>query len=42
MSDLFNMDADTGMDFLEKKSTTNDGIYRPQPKNAKDKKTALR
>jgi hypothetical protein len=43
MNDLFNMDANTGMDFLEKKSsTTNDGIYRPQPKNAKDKKKGYR
>jgi hypothetical protein len=38
MQDLFNMSEDTGMDFLEKKTTTNDGIYRPSPKNAKDKK----
>lgn len=42
MEDLFNMDADTGMDFLEKKPVSNDGIYRPQPKNAKDKKKGYR
>jgi len=42
MGDLFNMDANTGMDFLEKKTTTNDGIYRPKPSIAKDKKKGYR
>lgn len=42
--DLFKpMDADDGMDFLDKKTTVNnDGIYRPSLKNAKDKKKGYR
>jgi hypothetical protein len=42
MQDLFNMDENTGMDFLVKKTTTNDGIFRPSLKNAKDKKKGYR
>jgi hypothetical protein len=42
MQDLFNMDENTGMDFLVKKTTANDGIYRPNLKNAKDKKKGYR
>jgi hypothetical protein len=42
MQDLFNMDENTGMDFLVKKSTTNDGMYRPKLDNAKDKKKGYR
>lgn len=38
MSDLFNMDLDSGMSFLEKKKSQNDGIYRPSLTLAKDKK----
>lgn len=36
--DLFNMEADdASMSFLNNSSKTNDGIYRPAPKDAKDK-----
>lgn len=36
--DLFNMDAeDASLSFLNNGSKTNDGIYRPAPKDAKDK-----
>lgn len=37
MSDLFNMGIDTGMDFLDKPTKANDGIYRVKPDMAKDK-----
>lgn len=42
MADLFNMDDSMGMGFLDKKSNSNDGIYRPNLKNAKDKKKGYR
>jgi hypothetical protein len=42
MQDLFNMDENAGMDFLVKKTTTNDGMYRPKLENAKDKKKGYR
>lgn len=43
MNDLFNMDLNSGMDFLEKKEkATNDGILRLDPKKAKDPKKGLR
>ncbi len=43
MNDLFNMDINSGMDFLEKKDkNTNDGILRLDPKKAKDPKKGLR
>lgn len=35
---LFDMEADdSSMDFLNKKSSNSDGLYRPAPKDAKDK-----
>lgn len=37
MSDLFNMSADTGMDFLKEEKKTNDGLYKVKPELAKDK-----
>ncbi len=43
MNDLFNMDINSGMEFLEKKDkVTNDGILRLDPKKAKDPKKGLR
>ncbi len=43
MNDLFSMDLDSGMGFLDKKdSKTNDGILRLDPKKAKDSKKGLR
>jgi hypothetical protein len=42
MQDLFNMDENTGMDFLVKKTTPNDGVYRPNLKNVTDKKKGYR
>jgi hypothetical protein len=43
MNDLFSMDLDSGMGFLDKKdSKTNDGILRLDPKKAKDGKKGLR
>lgn len=42
MADLFNMDDSMGMDFLGKKTNSGDGIYRPNLKNAKDKKKGYR
>ena len=43
MNDLFNMDLDSGMSFLDKKDNkTNDGILRLDPKKAKDPKKGLR
>lgn len=38
MNDLFNMDLNSGMSFLDKKKSQNDGIYRPSLDLAKDKK----
>ena len=38
MNDLFNMDLNSGMSFLDKKKSQNDGIYRPSLELAKDKK----
>jgi hypothetical protein len=41
--DLFApMDANTGMSFLDKKSTGNDGVYKPRLEDAKDKKKGYR
>jgi hypothetical protein len=34
--DLFDMDEDSGLDFLNKKTGNKDGIYRPNSKDAKD------
>lgn len=43
MSDLFNMDLNDGMSFLDKKEKgSNDGILRLDPKKATDKKKGLR
>lgn len=43
MNDLFNMDINSGMEFLEKKENkTNDGILRLDPKKAKDPKKGLK
>ena len=38
MNDLFNMDLNSGMSFLDKKKSQNDGIYRPSLDLALDKK----
>jgi hypothetical protein len=38
MDGLFNMDLNSGMSFLDKKKSQNDGIYRPSLDLAKDKK----
>lgn len=35
--DLFDMESDSGLGFLDRKATNADGIYRPNLKDAKDK-----
>lgn len=42
MSDLFNMDLISGNEFLDGKKTTNDGLFRPRPADAKDPKLGYR
>lgn len=42
MEDLFDMDVDSGMSFLNEESETLDGLYKPSLKKAKDPKKGYR